>query len=387
MREVKHARAAELVPQVFGPDEYRAHLMMKYGKPRERERFFEEECSDELKMKFAFSPVSPKNVHTSVPLTTFATDYARDRNSFLVQAIAPALTVDKLTGIYYRFDTPEGYRVEDVDEDNYAPGRGGGRPKRLELEIDSSTFECNQHALSEDVPETGERNADFALKLKVTQMLVANLMLRRAIRVFDILTTGANWPAANTGTATAVGGGKWDVSTDSNRFIQKGINGAIEAIQQQTYNSVDPANIWMVLNPTGAQGIMESTEIRDWVKQQAGAEQIVQGLPPFKGNAHRYGLPPQLFGVNVLVMPVRKLTSQKGAADVSAYLLDDDVIFLNVEPPSTQTMNTITSFEFEPMRTEDHALPAEHISSVQVLHNYDTVLTAGSSGFLMTDYY
>lgn len=387
MREVTNTANAELVPKVLGPDEYRAHLMMKYGKPREQERFFAEECSEELKMKYAFSPVTPKNVHTSVVLTTFAIDYARERNSFLVEAIAPAITVDKLTGIYYKFDTPEGYRVEDVDEDNYAPGRGGGRPKRLELELESSTYECNQHALSEDVPEVSERNADFALKLKTTQMLVANLMLRRAIRVFNILTTGANWPAANTGTATAVAGGKWNASSASLKYIQKGINAVIETIQQQTYNSVSPENIWMVLNPTGAIAIMENDEIRDWIKQQAGAEQIVQGLPPFKGNAHRYGLPPQLFGVNVLVMPVRQLTSQKGATDASSYLIDDDVVFLNVEPPSIQTMNTITSFEYEPMRTEDHALPAEHISSVQVLTNYAEVLTAGSSGFLMTDYY
>lgn len=387
MREVKTARALEAVPQVFGPDENRAYMISRYGTPQEKERYFATEASDHLREKYAFSPITPKNVHTSVPLTTFATDYARNRNAFLIEAIVPSLTVDKLTGIYYRFDTPEGYRVEDVDEDNYAPGRGGGRPKRLELEIDSATYECNQHALSEDVPDVGEKNADFALKIKVTQMLTANLMIRRAIRAFDILTTIASWPTNNTDTAVNKSGGKWSASDATNKYIQIGINAVVETIMQETYSSVDPSNIWMVMNPKGARVIMENDEIRDWVKQQAGAEAIVQGKPPFKGNAHRYGLPQTLFGVNVLVMPTRYLSSQKGATDVSTYLIDDDVLFLNVEPPSIQTMNTMTSFEFEPFRTEDHALPAEHISSVQVIHNYDTVLTAGASGYLMTDFY
>ena len=379
--------AQEAVPQVFGRDEYRAHMIAKYGTPSERIRWEQKEATPELRQKYAFSPITPKNVHTSVPLTTFATDYARDRNTFLIEAICPSITVDKLTGIYYRFDTPEGYRIEDVDEDNYAPGRGGGRPKRLELEIDASIFECDQHALSEDVPITAEKNADFNLKIKVTQMLTGNLQLRRAKRAFTDLTTGANWPTNNTDTCTNVCGGKWNAGDSASKFIQQSINAVVETIMQETYNSVDPANIWMVINPTAARALMESKEIRDWVKQQAGAEQIVQGKPPFKGNAHRYGLPPTLFGVNVLVYPTRILTSQKGASDTSVYLIDDDALFLNVEPPSIQTMNTYTCFMFEPFRTEDHEIAAEHISSVQVLHNYDQKFTAAASGFLLTDIY
>ena len=118
--------AQEAVPQVFGRDEYRAHIIAKYGTPSERIRWEQKEATPELRQKYAFSPITPKNVHTSVPLTTFATDYARERNTFLIEAICPSITVDKLTGIYYRLDTPEGYRIEDVDEAHSAPGRWGG---------------------------------------------------------------------------------------------------------------------------------------------------------------------------------------------------------------------------------------------------------------------
>ncbi len=372
-------------PNIVSRQEWRNNVVGYAGTPAER-ALYAQTFPEQAAEMYAFSPATPRNVHISVPLTNFATDFARDRNRFLIETICPSLTVDKLQGKFWRFDSPEAFRIEDASEDNYAPGRGGGRPKRLELEINTDTYECLQYALSEEVPQVGEQNADFNLKRRIVQMLTTSMMTRRAKRTLDLITTTGNMNNVDVNAITGTNG-NWTNGTNTDPNIQISFNHAVRTIQENTFNSVDEANIWCLINPEMAGAMAESAEVRDTVKQSLAGERMLLGQAPYS-NAGRYGLPTQLYGVKIMVVPIRYISSIKKVPDsnTAAYILDkDSAVFLNVEPPGLETLSTLTCFEFQPFITEDHPLPSEHISSVQTLHTYHVKITAKSSGYLITD--
>lgn len=376
------------IPNIVTPQQYRNQVMGSYGSESAK-ALYAQTFPEQAAEMYAFSPATPRNVHISVPLTSFATDFARDRNRFLIETVCPALTVDKLQGKFWRFDSPEAFRIEDDSEDNYAPGRGGGRPKRLELEINTDTFACMQYALSEEVPTVGEQNADFNLKRRIVQMLTSAMMTRRAKRMLDLVQATANMNNTDVNSVDGSSGGNWTTGTSSNPYIQMSFNHAVRTIQENTYNSVDEANIWCLINPELAAKMAQSEEIRDTVKQSLAGERMLLGQAPYS-NAGRYGLPTQLYGVKIMVVPIRYISSIKKVPDsnTAAYLLDkDNAVFLNVEPPSLENLSTLTCFEFQPFTTEDHPLPSEHISSVQTIHTYQVKITAQASGYLITDVY
>jgi hypothetical protein len=232
------------------------------------------------------------------------------------------------------------------------------------------------------------RQADFDIRRAKAQLLTTNLMFRRAKRVFDILTDAAQ--QTNTAAAASIPGGstgKWDTGTSASPQIQLGINAVVEIILQNTFYTIDPNDIWMIINPTAAHQLAETDEIRDLIKYAPSGVQFLQSVSPFS-NAPRFGLPAMLFGVNVMVAAFRHRTSVEGAAsDTDAYMIDDDACFVTSMPPSLQTLNTITTFEYEPMRVEEHRIPWEHRTLLQVITNYDVKLTAVNSGYLVTDIY
>lgn len=382
-------------PGIIRPDEYPAYIAAKYGSPQARELYHNrfksmglDHLVDVMERYQTFSPLTPKNVHISVPLTTFAADWARNRNRFMIETLVPSLTIDATHGKFWRFDSPEEFRIEDVDEDNYAPGRGGGRPPHLEMETAEDTFECLQRALSHDVGEVTQRNADFNVKQRIVNFLTSQLQLRKALRAFNALTDTANM---NNDTFANTSGSANKIDTPltlaaDGPAIQQMIETVVQTIQKNAFNSVDESNLWMVVTPTTAGHIGRLDEIRDLIKQSQSGERFLLGASPFS-NAGRYNLPATLFGINVMVASTVIRTSAKGASsNTDVHLMSDDVIlFVHRDEPSLSSLSTMTSFEFDPFRVEDHHIAPEHINSLQVLTNYDLKITAKDTGFLVTD--
>lgn len=394
MRSIKRKGGIDprQLPRILSPTEYRIQTAMECGSPAQRERYskmFTEMGYGDMVERYAFTPVtSPGASQVSVPLSNFATAYAMDRNRFAVETIAPTAIVDKIHGKFWKFDAPENMRVQDVDNDNYAPGMGGGRPKQIPMEATPESYECQQRALSQDIDEITQQTADFDVKSRVARHLANQLQLRKIVRTMNIIQDTTSIPTH--ATATLAGGGDWTGSTAANAFIRKTFNGLIQAINQNSFNTADPNSLWGLMNPTTARLVVESPEFADHVKQSVAGERFLIGENPFS-NARQFGMPAQLFGVNIMVVDTVILTGPKdmdevAAPGVSTYAMaDNQFAIVNSEPPSLNSMSTLTSFTFNPFRTEDHHIPSEHINSIQVLNTYQQKVTASSTGYVVTD--
>lgn len=146
----------------------------------------------------------------------------------------------------------------------------------------------------------------------------------RAKRIITDLTTTANWTAAtdgdltvdHTGTATALAGGKLDAGTSTAPYFQKAITNMMDICTTDTngYIQSTPGKWQIIMNPTDARKIAASQELHDYLKGSPFA------YPEVSGTLHdnrRYGLPPQLYDVEICVDASVEVTSEVGASSLT----------------------------------------------------------------------
>jgi hypothetical protein len=105
-------------------------------------------------------------------------------------------------------------------------------------------------------------------------------------------------------------GGKWDVATTSNNYIQKSINYGKIAIHRNTLGAVKTEDLHLVISPALALLMAQSQEIVDYVKQSPFALAQIKGDAPAQNG--KWGLPDQLYGVNIEVEDTVYVGTKRG---------------------------------------------------------------------------
>jgi hypothetical protein len=147
----------------------------------------------------------------------------------------------------------------------------------------------------------------------------------------------------------------------------------------------------LIMNPTTARRIAVSPEIKDFVKQQVSAPEIVQGKANWIG---KYGLPKYLFGVETMVENTFRISTRYGAStSTKTYCLDNGNAFLVARPGAiTQPLggpnfSTITFFFLEEM-TVEHKDDSDNRRYVgHVVDDYDVKFTAPPAAFWFQSLY
>ena len=156
---------------------------------------------------------------------------------------------------------------------------GGSSPPTINPGFTPATFVTTGYALAARIPRGLNSNADFDLKHRALRRIVEGLRLARDLRVAQLLTTPANWPAANRIAATA----KWNAATGANPLLDM-----MNALQK----SYLPANV-MVMPENASQYFyaqpQANTGIRDYVQAHgqmpevlyARGKYLVAGVPAY----------------------------------------------------------------------------------------------------------
>lgn len=205
-----------------------------------------------------------------------------------------------------------------------------------------------------------------------------------------LLTTGANW-GANTATIDSLTGttASWSGATTSNNWIQTCILGAIDAIELATNGIVfDESDLVMVLNPTTARMVARTAEIKDYIKGSPDAIDVQTGQ--IKGRNRRYGLPENLYGVEVVVENAVKETARKNATSSKSYVWPAASAAILLRPGTTVAdseidFSTCQFRMYEESTTEQKEDPDNRRTLGRVVEDYSAILAAPETGFLITE--
>jgi hypothetical protein len=280
--------------------------------------------------------------------------------------------------------------VTDVNE--FAWPLGNDRPVGKMNQHDFVSFTAARYAFPFYIPNETVKQAAWDVVAQHARSKAQLAMTARSMRTATALTGSAavtsftnagNYYA--TGTANS-GVGAWTASTGNN--IQRGIQTALQRISLATGGAVrGETDIMMVISPTIANALSQTLEVRDYVKNYPAALPFLQGADTFA----KYGLPPNLFGVQVVVDDSVKVTTRKGAASTTrSFVYGNSAVFVSrpgglVGVEGSTSFSTVQIFAFEDMTVENWDDPYERRMEGRVIDNSTSELVAPVSGVLVAD--
>jgi hypothetical protein len=205
-----------------------------------------------------------------------------------------------------------------------------------------------------------------------------------------VLTTLGNWDTDHYAFINDLpgcsAGWTWESSTSSTLLIQRSINHGVQKIQIDTRGVVKPKQLQLVMSPVTAAKIAVSQEIKDFVKQQVTAPQMITGE---KWGMDFYGLPDKLYGIPIQVEDTVRVTSVRDAAVTTAdWAMPEGAVFLMARPGSIMSsagagpsFSTVTLFFKEEFTAEKKLDVDNRRTEARVVDHYDPVMTAPVAGF------
>ena len=316
-------------------------------------------------------------------------EFTRAVNTFPITKYAQIVPANQMTGYYLRLNSDDNVRVTDINE--FVWPLGNDRPVGKMNEQDFVAFTCQRFAYPFYIPNETVKQAAWDVVAQHARSKAQLAMTARSMRTATALTGSAAVTAFTAvgnyyADATAISGGIW--TTSSTNLIQKGIQTALQRISLATGGAVrGETDIMMVISPTIANLLSQTQEVRDYVKNYPAALPFLQGSDTFA----KYGLPPNLFGVQVVVDDSVKVTTKKGASSTTrSFVYGNSAVFVSrpgglVGIEGSTSFSTCQIFAFEDMTVENWDDPKDRRIEGRVIDNSTVELVAPVSGYLVLD--
>lgn len=320
-------------------------------------------------------------------------DYSRKVGDFAVNEIVHLIPVDKEIDYYAKFDPSAQSRTLDRNLRLWKDGQP--RPISDSGKQSHDFVKYATERQNETLPFGNNLTAqsEWDVIKQHSNVLAVRGMTMRTIDVYTILSTSGNYLSGHTDTATNLAGGKLDVATSANNYIQKAFNGAANQIHKATHGVVGKESLTAIMSPTVAYKLAQTAEVREVYIQSQFADGMLQGNAQWSTN---YGLPPKLYGINILVDPTIEVTSKPNLAGTTTKdyvdFLDEIAIVakkgdLVATSDFATTFATIGLFVYKPeeMLLEVLDDPLNKRKLVSYTDNYDTQMIAPQTAYLITD--
>jgi len=334
--------------------------------------------------------VYPSGVSTYVPSMEASDNltiaFLRDPAKFPLNRYVQRVLTNKMAGYYNYLNTEDAIRVLNFDANSWADGED--LPASQTESNEFRSFQCERYAFPFRIGNLAMEQASWDIISAHAGIKLQKGMTQQTAKVCTAMQTTGNWTGA-TGTATATGGGVWLNSSEANAYIRKTFNQVTQNIIQKTNGMVGPADLICVVNPDVAKTMSQSPEIRDYIKQSPVAAAAIE----YEGNYNvGYGLPPQLYGIKLVVEDTPKITSVDGAASTTyAWALSEDCAVFCARPGGLTapvggpSFSTLQLFEYGGVQVKTIPDPINERTIGYSQLNYDFKVAAPLSGYLVTD--
>ncbi len=329
-------------------------------------------------------------------------DFGRDWRKCPVMGLADVITSDIPAGNYARIKAdPQGQLIDSPNtylwpDNTPSPDRGDNR-----REHEFQTWVANRYQYSAWVGDLEKQFTAWDVEAQVVNDLGNQSMLNRAIQFYTLAGTAGTWTDAggtsvnHTDTATNLGGGQWNAGTSANRYIQKTFAAVIMALTKATVNGlINLDDLYCVISPIVADQMARSQEVADGYHRQQDFSAYME-YELYANQMARYGLPPKLYGVNLVVDPWIQRTTKVGATATKTFVGEGGsakAAYFMVKPGGIKSVSGGRShgtFSFftvkgEELRTEVIPWPIDRRTKVQTTDMFAVAAVAPASGYLVT---
>jgi hypothetical protein len=329
-------------------------------------------------------------------------EFSRSPDKFHLNKYTQLQQVEVEAGKYWRFDANAMARTYTSDGSQFIWADSADRPAQnmwAGFELPAYvTQRLNFGFLLGDLATYHAKKAGGVDLVAVNSKVVAGgAMLQRTRKAIarltdsNVISTVSVAAGGTIGNYTVTAGQYWDQGFDSTgaattaAYLRTGITAVCRNIVQLTNAMIQPKDICMILGPDTASQLGASNEITDLVKQSPFAMANLERDQQFAA----YGLPSQLFGVQVIVEDSSYVSTKPGSnAQTRANVVPYGTIIFASRPGSIEgsimSFSTCMGFFLEEMSVEVFDEPQHRRTSGNVVDNYDYQITAPISGFQIT---
>ena len=270
--------------------------------------------------------------------------YARNPKDFKQNRFLQIIECGKPSGLYGVWTSRQGARIMTPEGREFLFPDGADRPSGAQ---NLESFVWNPLVLARYAPGFVLGNisieaADFPILIAQSQVPAQQLMTLRALQIVQSLqypplgnagghALGFAWGTNTAATASGISGvtGNWSNGSDGLEGnnppnIKICLNFAQSTILKNTIGAVQPRNMKLLVNPNTASKMATSPEVFSILKYGPFARERLEG----KGGDDLWGLPPELYGLEVVVEDTVVNTAVKGATDSLSYALPDNQAYI-----------------------------------------------------------
>lgn len=282
-----------------------------------------------------------RGVHINQALQNLSIGY--HPANMVAEQVFPVLPVQHESDVYWFWDKGQAFRQERSD------GKGtlradGARAKEANFGGTAKSYIAEEWALETFITDRERANADSALNLEAGKIrrIQDLVLLDQEQRVANLLTTPGNYPAGNT--VTLSGTGQWNnasfasQSSATQSIIESNIDAGREAIRLAT-GGLEPTHI--IIPRAVARVMKRDVGVRDQIKYTD---------PSVLVGGH---LPPQLWGLNVVMPGAVATQSAEGETPTMVDVWGKNVMLLYVNPsPGLDALTFGYVFRQRPWKVE-----------------------------------
>lgn len=255
-------------------------------------------------------------------LTGQMISYIRDPSKFKLNKYVQYIEAPQPVGVYMRIDRDQPNRI--VADADHLWADGADRPTGdwNQIRFEEVDFRCKRRNYAWRLGNIAIRSAKDSWKPKEQSvgMVASQAMVNRTNRIWDLLDTSTNW-AGNTDTANNLnnGAGRWDTASGQSGdphflAIKKALLKAALKVNLMTNAQVTPDDLVLVISPDAAMAMATTDEIHTYVKYGPFSREMLEGS---NNKNALWGLPPALYGFELIVEDCPIVTSRPTAADTA----------------------------------------------------------------------
>jgi hypothetical protein len=348
-------------------------------------------------------------------ISNYVISYIRNPKRFPINKYAQYVQTPLVRGAYWYIDPDQPVRI--VSDAEFAWADGAPRPKgyqnQMPGELKQFTTDRRDYpwTLGDMAVENIEDFSGHDLREWYAAMVASQAMTNRTNRTTSTLTNSANWGANTASAATLNGAGNWTLASSDPTSpyylaIKKSLMAAYNIITLSTNSVVKLDDLRLIISPTLATTMGNTSEIYDYVKYGPFSEGAQRGEDRDVGGLR--GVPDELYGIKVIVedTPLVNIrpnwaTATGGtapaynAASISAgqraFCWPQATAVLmsrigGVEGPyGAPSFSTYQIYFYgAPMQVEQFKEPKDRLTEGHVSENFVEVLAAPASGFCIT---
>jgi len=319
-------------------------------------------------------------------------EYSRKPDSFALNRYASLMPVSLSSGYYMRVSTEDAIRV--VTPQDYEWPESNDRPRGKTRKHEFVQYTTRRYAEGFTVGRKTAEQATFDVIATHARGAATTMMTLRSINAVSTLTATGNWGANDVADVTTLltstdHWGTAGTTAADNGVIQDSFQTISRTIHQGTGGVVGPKDLVCVISPTVAHAMRISQEMRAYVVNNESSLPYWMGTEIFQ----TYGLPPAIYGIEIVVEDAVRESAREGATSSVAYALGNSAVFLarpggQMLPDNSAeafTLSTLTGFFYEEMSVELKEDEWQRRNEGSVVDDYVYEITNSASGYLIVD--